>query len=98
MRIIIEEKLREIMGDYNIKMILFVHPDLGTVQLTKKQTWYIQGRKYHSDILVKEAKFWCTKCDIKLENKGIALDCPEDGTFYECPKCNCRIVIIKKGT
>ena len=43
---IIEEKLREIMEDYNISMILFIHPELGTVQLTKDKTWYIHGRKY----------------------------------------------------
>jgi len=86
------------MEDYKISMILFCHPDLGTVQLTNKQTWYIQGRKYSSDLLVKDARFWCTKCDIELENKGIALDCPEDGTFYVCPKCNYRIVILKKET
>ena len=42
----IEAKLRELMEDYNIKMILFVHPDLGTVQLNEKETKYIHGRKY----------------------------------------------------
>ncbi len=42
-------------------------------------------------------RVWCTKCDIDLENKGIALDCPEDGIFYECPKCNYRIVIFRGG-
>jgi ATP-dependent Zn protease len=40
----IEKKLRELMDNYNIKMILFVHPDLGTVQLSEKKTWYIHGR------------------------------------------------------
>lgn len=45
----------------------------------------------------KKTKIWCTKCDVVLENKGVALDCPEDGTFYVCPKCNCRIVIFEKG-
>ena len=41
-------------------------------------------------------KYWCCKCDISMENKGVALDCPEDGIFYECPKCNYRIVILKE--
>jgi len=45
----------------------------------------------------KKTKICCTKCDMILENKGIALDCPDDGIFYECPKCNYRIVILKKG-
>ena len=85
------------MEDYNIKMILFIHPDLGTVQLTKGKTWYIHGRKYQKEGPNKnkeESKIWCTKCDIELKNKGIALDCPEDGIFYECPSCNYRIVAL----
>ena len=45
----IEQKLRELMEDYNIKMILFVHPDLGTVQLKEKETWYIHGKKYKKE-------------------------------------------------
>jgi len=42
-------------------------------------------------------RLWCTKCDVDLIKKGIALDCPEDGIFYECPSCNYRVVIFKKG-
>ena len=42
----IEIMLKKIMEDYNINMILFTHPDLGTVQLTKGKIWYIQGRKH----------------------------------------------------
>ena len=42
-------------------------------------------------------RLWCTKCDIDLIKKGIALDCPEDGIFYKCPSCNYRIVSFKKG-
>ena len=41
-------------------------------------------------------RFWCTKCDVNLIKKGIALDCPADGVFYECPSCNYRIVSFKK--
>jgi hypothetical protein len=41
-------------------------------------------------------RLWCTKCDVDLIKKGIALDCPEDGIFYECPSCNYRIVSFKK--
>ena len=29
-----------------------------------------------------------------MEYKGIALDCPKDGKFYICPKCNYRIIIF----
>ena len=47
--------------------------------------------------LSEQVKIWCTKCDIELNKNGIALDCPDDGTFYECPTCNYRIVIFKKG-
>jgi hypothetical protein len=43
-----------------------------------------------------ELRLWCAKCDIALVKKGIALDCPEDGVFYECPSCNYRIVSFKK--
>ncbi|KKM63529.1 hypothetical protein LCGC14_1510590 [marine sediment metagenome] len=45
----------------------------------------------------KKTKIWCTKCDIELKETGIALDCPDDGTFYECPTCNYRIVIFRGG-
>lgn len=45
----------------------------------------------------KSWRLWCTKCDINLIKKGTALDCPEDGIFYECPSCNYRVVIFKKG-
>jgi len=38
-------------------------------------------------------RIWCTKCDIDMEMKGIAMDCPSDGIFYECPYCNARIVV-----
>lgn len=55
----------------------------------------------HSDIkddkvMSTEMRIWCTKCDIDLVKKGIALDCPGDGVFYQCPSCNYRIVIFKK--
>ena len=42
-------------------------------------------------------RIWCTECDVDMVKKGIALDCPKDGLFYECPSCNYRIVIFKKG-
>lgn len=45
----VEAKLREIMEDYNIQMILFVHPDLGTVQLNEKKTVYWGGRKHKTE-------------------------------------------------
>ena len=45
----VEAKLRELMENYNIQMILFVHPDLGTVQLKKDETWYIHGRKINRE-------------------------------------------------
>ena len=45
---------------------------------------------------LEKLRLWCTKCDIDLIKKGIALDCPEDGIFYECPSCNYRIVSFKK--
>lgn len=41
-------------------------------------------------------RLWCTKCDVDMIKKGIALDCPRDGIFYECPSCNYKIVIFKK--
>lgn len=44
----------------------------------------------------KNRRLWCTKCDVDMIKKGIALDCPEDGVFYECPSCKYRIVIFKK--
>ena len=44
----------------------------------------------------KNWRLWCTKCDVNLIKKGIALDCPADGVFYECPSCNYRIVSFKK--
>lgn len=39
---------------------------------------------------------WCIKCDIDMIDKGIALDYPADGVFYECPTCNYKIVILPK--
>ncbi|KKL24749.1 hypothetical protein LCGC14_2412220 [marine sediment metagenome] len=45
---------------------------------------------------IQKIRVWCTKCDKDLENQGVALDYPEDGTFYKCPKCNYRIVILKE--
>lgn len=40
-------------------------------------------------------RIWCTKCDVNLIKKGIALDCPRDGVFYICPSCNYRIVVFE---
>lgn len=58
--------------------------------------WHlVEFLKFHMETY--HNKIWCTKCDVVLENKGVALDCPEDGIFYECPTCNYRIVILKKG-
>jgi len=37
---------------------------------------------------------WCTKCDVDMIEKGIAMDCPVDGTFYACPICSYRIVVF----
>lgn len=42
-------------------------------------------------------RLWCTKCDVDMVDKGFALDCPEDGTFYICPTCNRRIVVFNNG-
>ena len=42
-------------------------------------------------------RIWCTKCDVDMVDKGIALDCPNDGTFYVCPTCNYRIVVFNNG-
>ena len=39
-------------------------------------------------------RVYCTNCDINMVYNGIALDCPIDGTFYICKKCNHRIVIF----
>lgn len=47
-------------------------------------------------VMSMEMRMWCTKCDVDMVKKGIALDCPEDGIFYQCPSCNNRIVIFKK--
>ncbi len=44
----------------------------------------------------KAIRIWCTQCDVDMEKKGIALDCPKDGTFYICPKCKHRIVVFGK--
>lgn len=40
-------------------------------------------------------RIWCTKCDIDMIKKGIALDCPKDGTFYICPTCGIRIAVFE---
>ncbi|KKL98884.1 hypothetical protein LCGC14_1819980 [marine sediment metagenome] len=45
--------------------------------------------------MVKDLKIWCTKCDVVLKKKGVALDCPEDGIFYVCPKCEYKIVVFE---
>lgn len=37
---------------------------------------------------------WCTKCDVNMIEEGIAMDSPNDGTFYACPTCNYRIVVF----
>ena len=66
----LEEKLREIMEDYKIHMILFVHSDLGTVQLKKDETWYIHGRKYQQEEEKKEDNnrilHTCPKCKHRI--------------------------------
>jgi len=76
--------------DYSIKHgqhLIIEHPD-----------WYFikhnKGSEFKKE---REEKLglWCTKCDVDLIKKGIALDCPEDGIFYECPSCNYRVVIFK---
>ena len=43
----------------------------------------------------KTIRIWCTQCDIDMEDKGVALDCPKDGRYYECPKCKFRIVVFE---
>ena len=71
----IERKLRELMEDYNISMLLFVHPDLGTVQLDKDRTWYIHGRKYNTNLINYEQKRSnISKLVSKLEEKIINED------------------------
>jgi len=44
-----------------------------------------------------DIRIWCTKCDVDMIEKGIALDYPIDGTCYVCPCCNHRIVIFIKN-
>ena len=44
-----------------------------------------------------DIRIWCTKCDVDMIEKGIALDCPIDGIFYICPSCNYRIVYFPKN-
>lgn len=39
-------------------------------------------------------KVWCTQCDCDMLNKGVAMDCPADGVFFECPDCKHRIVVF----
>ena len=41
-------------------------------------------------------RIWCCNCDVDMQNKGIALDCPIDGVFYICPECNVRIVVFEE--
>ncbi|MBA7467110.1 hypothetical protein ES707_02306 [subsurface metagenome] len=55
--------------------------------------WYIEPKKVERE---ENPRLWCTKCDVDMVKKGIALDCPEDGLFYQCLSCNYRIVIFKK--
>ncbi len=52
--------------------------------------------KLNGEKALKDFKIWCTKCDLELENKGIALDCPEDGIFYICPSCDYKIAVFEK--
>jgi len=40
-------------------------------------------------------RIWCTHCDEDMVDSGIAMDCPIDGRFYVCPKCNFRIVVFQ---
>ena len=62
----IEDKLRELMVDYNVSMILFVHPDLGIVQLNKKQTIYWGGRKHKTE---RDLSKLVSKLEDKIINK-----------------------------
>jgi len=48
-----------------------------------------------SELIKIPVRVYCTKCDVDMKNSGIALDCPSDGVFYICPKCQIRIVIYK---
>ena len=41
-----------------------------------------------------KTRIWCTKCDVDMIEKGIAIDCPDNGIFYICPNCNYRIVVF----
>ena len=61
----LEVKLREVMENYNLKMILFVHPDLGIVQLTKDHTWYIHGRNYKNEVEKLQEEIDTQECDKK---------------------------------
>jgi len=47
-------------------------------------------------VTIKKAikRIWCTHCDEDMEDKGVALDSPEDGRYYECPICKFRIVVF----
>ena len=62
-------------------------------ELKKKLTNEIESSTKNRE---EKLRLWCTKCDVDLIDKGIALDCPNDGVFYECPSCNYKIVIFKK--
>ena len=63
------------------------------VALKKNLTEEIESSMKNKE---EKLRLWCTKCDADLIKKGIAIDCPEDGIFYECPSCNYRIVSFKK--
>ena len=44
----------------------------------------------------KTIRIWCTQCDVDMEEKGKALDCPNDGIFYVCLKCKFRIAVFEE--
>ena len=43
---------------------------------------------------LEKIRVYCTKCDQDMVSSGIALDHPNDGTFFICEKCHFRIVIF----
>jgi len=40
-------------------------------------------------------RVWCCTDDCDMVNEGKAMDCPVDGTFYICLRCNTKIVVFE---
>jgi len=67
---------------------------------------HYSGKEIHEICLTCEAivsnrlkivgRVWCCRCDVNMLKEGVAMDCPTDGVFYYCLRCNARIVIFEK--